>query len=252
MTLPKQNKTQAGFTLVELAIVLLIIGLLVGGILRGQELIANARNTATIDQTTAFSAAATTFVDTYGALPGDITNAGARLANCGAAGNCNVAGNGDNIVGANLIARTNNNAGFTMNGENRVFWTHLAAANLISGVNPTDTTPVATWGANLPAAKLGGGFHVINANVPAAAAVPALAGRYYLLRSAAAGVAAEGDGASILSSVRAFAIDRKADDGNANAGKVVAVGTANCFAPPTGVYAALATNDCSLWFAGDI
>ena len=37
------NRGQAGFTLVELAIVMIIIGLLIGGILKGQELIANAQ-----------------------------------------------------------------------------------------------------------------------------------------------------------------------------------------------------------------
>ncbi len=37
------NKRQSGFTLVEIAIVLVIIGLLLGGVLKGQEMIANSR-----------------------------------------------------------------------------------------------------------------------------------------------------------------------------------------------------------------
>ncbi len=44
------NNNQSGFTLVELAIVMIIIGLLIGGILKGQELVSNARVTSTVAQ----------------------------------------------------------------------------------------------------------------------------------------------------------------------------------------------------------
>src|ERR1019366_8429308 len=75
-------KAQAGFTLVELAIVMIIIGLLIGGVLKGQQLITNAQITATVAQIKAIDAATTSFKDQYNGMAGDITNANASLANC--------------------------------------------------------------------------------------------------------------------------------------------------------------------------
>ena len=82
--LSKQT-SQAGFTLVELAIVMIIIGLLIAGVLKGQELIANARVTSTVAQIKAIDAATSTFKDTYDSLPGDMTAPTTRLPNCLAA-----------------------------------------------------------------------------------------------------------------------------------------------------------------------
>jgi prepilin-type N-terminal cleavage/methylation domain-containing protein len=57
MSKPIKQTSQAGFTLVELAIVMIIIGLLIAGVLKGQELIANARVTSTVAQVKAIDAA---------------------------------------------------------------------------------------------------------------------------------------------------------------------------------------------------
>lgn len=66
------NKKQNGFTLVELAIALMIIGLLIGGVLKGQELINNARVTTTAKQINDINTAIMMFRSTYNDLPGDI------------------------------------------------------------------------------------------------------------------------------------------------------------------------------------
>lgn len=65
------SKRQQGFTLVEIAIVLIIIGLLLGGILKGQELINSARVRNLADQNAAVQAAYYGFIDRYRQVPGD-------------------------------------------------------------------------------------------------------------------------------------------------------------------------------------
>jgi prepilin-type N-terminal cleavage/methylation domain-containing protein len=70
---PSTTRRQGGFTLVEIAIVLMIVGLLIGGILRGQELIQSARVRNIIDQKSAIQTAYIGFLDRYRMLPGDLT-----------------------------------------------------------------------------------------------------------------------------------------------------------------------------------
>ena len=65
----KNMRAQAGFTLVELAIVMIIIGLLIAGVLKGQALIGNAKVTAQVAQIKSIDAATSTFKDMYAALP---------------------------------------------------------------------------------------------------------------------------------------------------------------------------------------
>src|SRR5882757_5488355 len=66
-----QKKHQRGFTLIEIAIVLVIIGLLLGGVLTGQELIYNQRIKSTYDNYRNYTAAMYGYQDRYRALPGD-------------------------------------------------------------------------------------------------------------------------------------------------------------------------------------
>ncbi len=74
------NKKQSGFTLVEIAIVLVIIGLLLGGILKGQELINSARVRNMADQNSGIQAAYFGFIDRYRQVPGDWAAAAAAQA----------------------------------------------------------------------------------------------------------------------------------------------------------------------------
>ena len=225
MTFKLSRNTESGFTLVELAIVLMIIGLLIGGILRGQELMENARVTSTIQQTKAYDGAVTTFRDAYAALPGDITNPGNRLANC--TGTCATAGTGNSIIGSSMTSKTGS-YGVANTDENRTFWLHLAVARLISGVDASGTTGPA-WGVEYPAAKIAGGFHVAFAAIPAAGTTPAVSGHYLVLRSSAgSGTVSEASGSSAISPLRAAQIDRKLDDGLPQTGDVIGIGTANC------------------------
>jgi prepilin-type N-terminal cleavage/methylation domain-containing protein len=116
---------QTGFTLVEIAIVLVIIGLLLGGILKGQEMITQAKIKNVIADFSGVSAAYHGYQDRYRALPGDDPNAATRWT-VGPA----VAGTGDGVVGGafNAIADAAGAA-----GESRRWWDHLRRAGFISG-----------------------------------------------------------------------------------------------------------------------
>lgn len=81
-----KKQVQRGFTLVEIAIVLMIIGLLIGGILRGQELITSARVRNLIDQKAAIQTAYIGFLDRYRMVPGDLTANQAAIVGNGAGG----------------------------------------------------------------------------------------------------------------------------------------------------------------------
>ncbi|MGL1218102.1 prepilin-type N-terminal cleavage/methylation domain-containing protein, partial [Vibrio parahaemolyticus] len=65
------NTKRRAFTLVELSIVLVIIGLIIGGVLTGQQIIQNARITNALNGIQAYQAQFQTYVQNYGVLPGD-------------------------------------------------------------------------------------------------------------------------------------------------------------------------------------
>lgn len=75
-------KNIKAFTLVEFAVVITIMGLLIGGTLAGIEIIRNSKVAATIAQIDSYNAAVNAFYKTYGSLPGDMLDADKRLPNC--------------------------------------------------------------------------------------------------------------------------------------------------------------------------
>jgi len=118
---------QRGFTLVEIAIVLVIIGLLLGGILKGQELITSARVRNIADQNSGVQASYYGFIDRYRQIPGDMPAAGPRGA-CAAIGNV-VPGCPGGGLGGNGNGRLDSED-FT---EASHAWAHLSSAGFIQG-----------------------------------------------------------------------------------------------------------------------
>ena len=138
---------QRGFTLVELSIVLVIIGLLVGGVLMGSDLIKSAELRKQIRQVENYQSAVRVFRDKYHGVPGDLSAARSFLPV--AQFPTIVNGNGDgNIYDASGTATVQ----FT--GEISQFWMQLAAAGLVEG-NFKNTTAV--MGEGWPEAALSGG-----------------------------------------------------------------------------------------------
>jgi prepilin-type N-terminal cleavage/methylation domain-containing protein len=92
--MPKAS--QQGFTLIELSIVLVIIGLIVGGVLVGQDLIRAAAVRGQISQIEKYQTAVNTFRTKYDGLPGDLSNA----ANFGfqPRGSCPGQGDGNGVL----------------------------------------------------------------------------------------------------------------------------------------------------------
>lgn len=232
----KRRKGQKGFTLVELAVVMIIVGLLIGGILKGQELITNAQVASTITQMKGIDAAVSTFRDSYRALPGDIATPGTRLPNCNAAP-CNTANAAPN--GRIDVAP---DAAVVAGSEAQRFFVHLNAAELITGVqNQNDVV----FGSGLPETSIGGGGYSVGFYAGGGAGLAnnanASGGHYLSIRE---GAAAPTGGNGPLTAAQSARMDLKLDDGSSNSGSVftedgtceIAAGTYDEGNNPSGCY----------------
>lgn len=197
-------KKQSGFTLIELAIVLVIIGLLLGGVLKGQELITQAKIKNVIADFNGITAAYYGYQDRYKTIPGDDAGAVVRWAPSAAVGNGQGNGNGqldeatpgdynDNVAAPTATDGTQ---------ETSLFWRDLRLAGFVGG----------SGGAN--------------PNNAVAGMVGVQQGQD-LLRSAT-GVSGSGFTGLILCSSNlpdkiAVAVDTTLDDGNPQTGSVRAI-----------------------------
>lgn len=164
---------KAAFSLVELSIVLVILGLLTGGILSGQSLIRAAEIRSVSTDIARYTTALHTFRDKYRALPGDMRNAvrfwGAQAGattdgtdstctalTAAATGTATCNGNGDGMIGLH---------GASTDHERFRIWQHLANAGLVegtySGVRGSSSTDDPDIGTNVPASKISNaGFYL--------------------------------------------------------------------------------------------
>lgn len=207
----KQN--QDGFTLVEISIVMIIIGLLIGGTFGGMKLIENMQVNKTVQDLKAIESAALTFRDTYGRLPGDIVNPAARLPNCTVAP-CATGGNGNRIIGT---------AGWAWNAtaatdENFTFWNQLQATDMVA-LGVKNTTDMA-FGEGQPSSPIDGGYRVGDYNGVLTVCGQRWRGAMAMITGEPSGVATGVTARLSCSSLRG--VDSKIDDGMALGGKFVA------------------------------
>ena len=192
-------KQQSGFTLVEIAIVLVIIGLLLGGVLKGQELINQAKIKNVSNDLNGITAAIYAYQDRYKRLPGDDPGRIRWEVPIGTALTVGVNG-GDNAISGGGYAST------TDTDENRMFWVDLRKAGFIAGA--TDT--------------------VANASTQPLNAAGGIMG----VQSGGMGLAGTIICTGSLPAKIAQSLDAQMDDGNATSGTVRAILDT---APPTAV-----------------
>ena len=207
-----------GFTLIEMSIVLVIIGLIVGGVLVGQSLIQAAALRATVTQIERFNTAVNTFRGKFDCIPGDCANAVSfGLGTSGGPGD-NGDGNGTIYVWGDMFGWA-----WSFQQENLNVWYHLSRAGLIEGgyAGYTPTAPASMTG-YLPATRLSDSVYISMMALSWNPASP-IAGGYWAPNGfyiSGVVTGASGYYSNGLTPAQALAIDQKIDDGSPLTGNV--------------------------------
>ncbi|MCF8481023.1 MAG: prepilin-type N-terminal cleavage/methylation domain-containing protein [Rhodospirillum sp.] len=190
-----------GFTLIEMSMVLVLIGLIIGGVLKAQQLIDSTRLKMTIGEWESTRAAFSIFRDRYNALPGDFDAASTFLSNPAIRD-----GDGDGIVGSSGLTMAS-----TYSAESSLAWEHLTYGNFLTGVKLDDGS---SQDQSVMPAKLPGLNLVI---IHGTFGDTAGTGHWLRLQDAVNGAPTR----NALSGSQAREIDTRYDDGNADTGHIV-------------------------------
>lgn len=151
------RKSEKGFSLVELAISVTVVGFLIAAVLKGGEVLENARVATTIAQAKSYTVAASTFKELYGAYPGDVSD---PVIGCDSS--C-ASGDGDGEIESGAGRDPEWDMALQPDDESFQFWKHLAFTELVSDVKataPGDDASDMSFGVTNPKSNMGGGFDV--------------------------------------------------------------------------------------------
>jgi len=252
----RHPKRVEGFTLIELSIVLVVIGLLIGGVLAGQALIRQSQVNSAMMDAQRYISAAGNFQQKYGSLPGDMANAtdywgtmvtsglscppAAGATSPGGTLTCGGDGNGQvNSLTLSPVTTQNDN-------EALLFWQHLANAQLIqgsyTGIGGSAGTSDHVIGTNCPASRVeGAGFGIAYVGVVNSSSTIGITNDYYYNANSGTNyghVLVFGSYKSnnlpvsaILTASEAQSFDNKYDDGSPSSGNVLSWVKTTGYAP---------------------
>ncbi len=193
----KHSKRTDAFTLVELSIVIVIIGLIVSGVTAGSTLARQAKLRSIITDINRYRTAVNTFKLQYNALPGDMANAVSFW------GATTTGGNANGVI--------------QWSNEAYLAWQHLALAKLIEGTyTGVATATYADPGINVPRGTIADSAYNIRGDTQYNYSG---SGSYPLIMFGKRHTGTWAD-TSVVTTTEAYSIDIKNDDGNAGTGKI--------------------------------
>jgi prepilin-type N-terminal cleavage/methylation domain-containing protein len=200
---PQRRHKQSGFTLIEIAIVLVIIGLLLGGILKGQELINSARvkNLGTDFRNIPLFIYG--YQDKFKALPGDDPAADTHLTGAALATPAGTRGNG--VINGNWNSQITTDEAY-------LFWQHVRLAGLAPGVTTTGVAAYLPTNASGGTIGIQGGTAIAGSAPIVGADGNAISGAYVICSTGILGKFVK-------------QLDSQMDDGNTAAGSMMATPT---------------------------
>ncbi len=212
------NNSNKGFTLIEISMLLIIVGLIAGGILLGRTLIKSSEVQAQIMQIVEFKAAASTFKGKYGYLPGDISELDATSFGFAPRGTHEGEGDGSGIIEGISADAAGTNRGSYQSGEALMFWVDLSKAGLIKDnlttAMPTTIPPATPISSTyLPQAKISPNFIAVYSYMNT---------HYFLIANGhfIGNGTIDINNLPSVSPADAFAIDSKIDDGLPHSGNI--------------------------------
>ncbi len=220
-----------GFTLVEMAIVLVLIGLLISGVLVGQSLIHSAQLRAVSTEFSRYQTAMGAFKDKFFYLPGDMPNAVKYWGSAHGSTPTDLADGSNPDCDAIVVPFTgtstcNGNGNGKFDGATEAFlaWQHLANAGLVEGAYDGNGGPdtALSAGKNVGFSKFKGGAWVFWGAGSADGATNLYAGTYNAVLLFTATVGDETAMNPILSPIDMHTLDRKMDDGKPGSGILLA------------------------------